>query len=327
VDDPGLNGLPGPELAEPAAPPVDLGRYRLLQVLSILFISLGLALPIGAVLANGDLLSSTNADLERVVGPVLLLVAGVLLLIIGLILNTVRSLIVRAPLPPNRYRGPAIFVLLLLALVVATIVAVPAAIGSDATAGLSLLLLTSTQIGLLAVVGGLIVLPRALEGLHLLPPHHLGRSILLGLGMAIPAWIGATLISALATLLLTRLGFKETPGAAELAVQQSDPTVILVAFLVVAPIAEELFFRGVVYNAWEREWGQRVALFGSAALFAVIHTSLFALAPIFALGIALALVYRSTRSLPASMALHAGFNAISVVIAFLVRLHLVKIPI
>jgi membrane protease YdiL (CAAX protease family) len=327
VDDPGLSGLPGPQPTEPATPRVDLGRYRLLQILSILFISLGLILPIGAVLVNGDLLSSTSADLERVVGPALVLLAGLLLLIIGLILNIVRSLIVRGGLPPERYRGPAIFVLLLLALVVATIVAIPAAIGSDTAAGLSLLLLTSTQIGLLAVTGGLVVLPRTLAGLHLLPPSHLGRSILLGFGLAIPAWIGATLISAIASGLLTAIGFKETPGAAELAVQQSDPTVILVAFLVVAPIAEELFFRGVVYNAWEREWGPRVALFGSASLFAVIHTSLFALAPIFALGIALALLYRSTRSLPASMAMHAGFNAISVVIAFLVRLHLVKIPI
>ena len=107
---------------------------------------------------------------------------------------------------------------------------------------------------------------------------------------------------------------------------RGDPTVILVAFLIVAPIAEEFFFRGVVYNIWERERGPRVALYGSAALFAAIHASIFALVPIFALGIGLALVYRRTRSLPASIAMHAGFNAISVGIALLDRLGVLRLP-
>jgi membrane protease YdiL (CAAX protease family) len=87
----------------------------------------------------------------------------------------------------------------------------------------------------------------------------------------------------------------------------------------VAPVAEEIFFRGVAYNAWERERGPWVAVLGSAALFAAIHGSLFAAVPIFALGVTLALLYRRTGSLAATIAMHAGFNAISVAIALLVR--------
>jgi membrane protease YdiL (CAAX protease family) len=102
--------------------------------------------------------------------------------------------------------------------------------------------------------------------------------------------------------------------------------VILVAFLLVAPAAEEVFFRGVVYNAWERERGPWVAVIGSAALFAAIHASLFAMVPIFALGVILALLYRSTGSLAATIALHAGFNAISVTIALLVRQGILTLP-
>ncbi|MEX1156278.1 MAG: CPBP family intramembrane glutamic endopeptidase [Chloroflexota bacterium] len=109
-------------------------------------------------------------------------------------------------------------------------------------------------------------------------------------------------------------------------VERGDPTVVLVAFVVVAPIAEELFFRGVAYNAWIRERGPRFALYGSAVLFALIHGSVFALVPIFALGIALALVYRRTGSLPAAMAMHAGFNAISVVLTLLVRQGILNLP-
>jgi membrane protease YdiL (CAAX protease family) len=82
----------------------------------------------------------------------------------------------------------------------------------------------------------------------------------------------------------------------------------------------------VVYNAWLRERGPRAAMYGSAALFAAIHTSLFSLVPIFALGVALALVYRRTGSLPATMAMHAGFNAISVSIALLARQGILPLP-
>ena len=81
----------------------------------------------------------------------------------------------------------------------------------------------------------------------------------------------------------------------------------------VAPIAEEIFFRGVAFNAWLREGGRRYAYIGSAALFAVIHVSLVSLVPIFMLGLALAWVYeRSGHTLLAPMAMHATVNGISV---------------
>jgi hypothetical protein len=77
---------------------------------------------------------------------------------------------------------------------------------------------------------------------------------------------------------------KEETGPLDAFLARGDATVILVAFLLVAPVAEEIFFRGVAYNAWERERGPWVAVIGSALLFAAIHGSLFAVVPIFALG-------------------------------------------
>ena len=172
----------------------------------------------------------------------------------------------------------------------------------------------------------LVVAPRALEGVRLVGRTGLGRSLLIGLGAAGPAWIGATLLGALVAYLLEALGLKEQAGPLEAFLERGDPTVILLAFLLVAPVAEELFFRGVAYNAWERERGPWVAVVGSAALFAAIHSSLFALVPIFALGVMLALLYRRTGSLAANIALHAGFNTISVVIALLVRQGILTLP-
>ena len=312
-----------------------LSRHRALQLISVVMISVGVVLPAVALVTAPDILSQdqTPESVQRLIGPLLLLVLGGLLLVVGLVLNAVRALIVRAALPPERYRGPAVFVLLLMAVILGTVVALGAGStalalfdGGELSVGGSLLLLTSTQIGLMVVTGGLVIAPRALEGLRLTGRIGLARSLLIGLGAAIPAWIGATLLGALAAFLLGALGLKEQAGPLDAFLERGDPTVILLAFLLVAPVAEELFFRGVAYNAWERERGPWVAVVGSALLFAAIHSSLFALVPIFALGVTLALLYRSTRSLAATIALHAGFNTISVVIALLVRQGMLTLP-
>jgi len=306
-----------------------------LQLISVVMITVGIVLPIVALATAPDILSQaqTPESVQRLIGPLLLLALGGLLLVVGLVLNAVRALIVRAALPPERYRGPAVFVLLLMAIILGTVLALgagPTALalfdGGELSVGGSLLLLTSTQIGLMVVTLALVVAPRALEGVRLVGRTGLGRSLLIGLGAAGPAWIGATLLGALVAYLLEALGLKEQAGPLEAFLERGDPTVILLAFLLVAPVAEELFFRGVAYNAWERERGPWVAVVGSAALFAAIHSSLFALVPIFALGVMLALLYRRTGSLAANIALHAGFNTISVVIALLVRQGILTLP-
>jgi membrane protease YdiL (CAAX protease family) len=294
----------------------------------------GLLIPTAVLLGNPDLLVSASIDdVEQLLGQLLLVALGGLLLLAGLVTNAVRAVIVRGQLPPERYRGPAVVVLLFLAVIVGTVVALGAGEtalalfdGGDLSVGGTLLLLTSTQIGLLAVTGALVVAPRALAGLRLRPPSGAARSMLIGLALAVPAWVAATVLAAVAAIGLEAIGFIQEAGVADSVLARGDPTVVLVAFIIVAPAAEELFFRGVVYNAWLRERGPRVALYGSAALFALIHTSLFAVVPIFALGVALALVYRRTSSLLAAMAMHAGFNAISVGITLLDRLGILSLP-
>ena len=292
-------------------------------------------LPIAALLTNPQLVSGdpTPETAQRLIGPLLLVALGGLSLIVGLVMNTVGALIVRAALPPGRYRGPAVLVLLTLAIILGAIVSLAAAStavaifnGGELSVGGTLVQLTSTQIGLLAVTGGLVVAPGTLVGLRFIPPARLWKGVAIGLALAIPAWVGVTLLADVVATALKALGLEQDTGIVDTVMRRGDPTVIVLAVVLVAPIAEELFFRGVVYNAWEREYGSRVAVFGSAALFAAIHGSLFLVAPIFVLGVALALVYRSTHSLPATMAMHAGFNALSVGITLLDRLGILALP-
>ncbi len=330
---------PRPDVAWNAELPLDpnqdpLNRLRALQVISVVLMAVGLVLPTAVIVANPELVSGdpTPEVAQRLIGPLLLVALGGLALVVGLVMNTVRALIVRAALPLGRYRGPAVLVLLLQAIIVGAIVSLVAAStalaifnGGELSVGGTLVQLTSTQIGLLAVTGGLVVAPRALAGLRLLPASRLWQTLAIGLALAIPAWVGVTLLANLSAAVLRALGVEQDTGIVDSVMQRGDPTVIVLAVVLVAPIAEELFFRGVVYNAWEREYGGRVAVLGSAALFALIHASLYLFVPIFALGVVLALVYRWTRSLPAVMVLHAGFNAVTVTLTLLDRLGILSL--
>jgi membrane protease YdiL (CAAX protease family) len=314
-------------------------RYRPLLVAALALI-IGGALLLAAVLVSGpgtlsDILADGGAAGARRAAALLgALLVGGLALVVGLVAHAARSVVVRASLPPSRYRGPSILVMLLIAVVAANLAIIPAARevgallgGGELSPFGTLAILTVTQLGLVGVAALYVAAPRALAGLRLLPERGLWRSMALGLLLAVPAWIGAQLIGLVVIRLLQLIGLEPDVGVAEQALANADPVVLVVALVLVAPIAEEVFFRGVVYNAWLREYGPRAAVIGSALLFAVIHASLFLVLPIIALGVALALLYRATGSLPATIALHAGFNGITVLLGLLVRYGVLDLPV
>jgi len=82
--------------------------------------------------------------------------------------------------------------------------------------------------------------------------------------------------------------------------------VFLAGAVIVAPIGEELFFRGYLLNLWIARWGTVGAVLASSIVFGLFHdyATLYA-AP---LGIILALVYLRYDSLWPGIALHALYN-------------------
>jgi len=103
----------------------------------------------------------------------------------------------------------------------------------------------------------------------------------------------------------------------------SIPTLgLLIVFaVVVAPIFEELLFRGFAYPALKERVGTVGALLLVSALFALMHAHVASAAPLFALGLALVFAYEYTGSIVAPMALHALFNATNVATLLYVRAH------
>ncbi len=83
---------------------------------------------------------------------------------------------------------------------------------------------------------------------------------------------------------------------------------------VVAPFFEETFFRGFLFQGFSRSWGIPVGALVSAAVFALSHQQFDIFVPLFALGLALAWVYWVTHSLWGSIALHAVYNGIAVLV-------------
>jgi len=82
--------------------------------------------------------------------------------------------------------------------------------------------------------------------------------------------------------------------------------------VVMAPLFEEIFFRGFLFRGFSSSWGWVAGACVSAALFGIAHLQIDVFVPLFALGFALAWVYKRTGSLWTSIAFHALFNGLSV---------------
>jgi membrane protease YdiL (CAAX protease family) len=91
---------------------------------------------------------------------------------------------------------------------------------------------------------------------------------------------------------------------------------VLVAVL--APVAEEIFFRGMIFRALWNGWGLWPAAIFSGLLFGALHIDstttdrLLQVVPLAVLGISFALLYSWTGTLYSTIALHATNNAIAV---------------
>ncbi|NLG51555.1 MAG: CPBP family intramembrane metalloprotease [Chloroflexi bacterium] len=80
---------------------------------------------------------------------------------------------------------------------------------------------------------------------------------------------------------------------------------------VVAPVAEEIFFRGFLYAGMRNRWGVGWGLVVSSVVFALVHVTPGVLPAIFAIGLVLAYLYERTESLWPSIILHALVNALA----------------
>jgi len=78
--------------------------------------------------------------------------------------------------------------------------------------------------------------------------------------------------------------------------------------IIVAPLAEELFFRGFLYGALKRLMQPWVAMMAVGMLFGLMHSPLAATVPMFLFGMMLCYIYEKTGRLIIPITIHVLFN-------------------
>jgi membrane protease YdiL (CAAX protease family) len=100
------------------------------------------------------------------------------------------------------------------------------------------------------------------------------------------------------------------PHQAEMARASTGVEVIrsFVLPVLVAPLLEELVFRGFLYRAWEKQWGWLASMALTSTLFACYHPNFL---PSFTASLLYVALYRRTGTLWAPIVAHAAFNGAS----------------
>lgn len=148
-------------------------------------------------------------------------------------------------------------------------------------------------------------------------------------------WKRAALLGGIATLLFLPVGWglQIAIGRAlqkyevDVSVQQAvealenssgwpDGIALGVVVIVLAPVAEEVLFRGILYPFIKQLGFPRIALWSTSLIFAAIHVNLVAFLPLLVLSLVLTALYEHTRNLVAPIIAHALFNAVNFVMLF-----------
>ncbi|HMN28216.1 MAG TPA: type II CAAX endopeptidase family protein [Caldilineaceae bacterium] len=131
--------------------------------------------------------------------------------------------------------------------------------------------------------------------------------------------MGMALINTLLVPLVTGAEFENPQVDAitgGLSMDVGDLLLLLLLIAVIAPIAEELFFRGMVYPVMREHWRPTWAIILNAALFSLVHFIPILLPGLFLVGLILAWVRERSGSLIPGILLHMAQNGLVVLALF-----------
>jgi membrane protease YdiL (CAAX protease family) len=266
-------------------------------------------------------------------GARFLLIAGIGVLTCAFVAAAAHQAAMRAGRPAEAYRGPSPVVVLVAATGI-TSVAVAAAgalalIDLSSTSGVFASLLASA-IAYAGLVWALVVRTGVLGWAEMGWPvrgpgsaARYARDAAAAIGIVVPTYLASAFLGGMLALALgVRL---ESPLPAPSSTGELLLTILGAAL--VAPIGEELFFRGFALTAWWRDLGAPAALARSTIFFAVVHVlnvssasadeflrlALLQFAVILPVGYVLGWLF-IRRGMVAAVAGHMSFNGIALVL-------------
>lgn len=143
------------------------------------------------------------------------------------------------------------------------------------------------------------------------PTWTVAMPVLLGTLFILPAF-GLHFLS---QLIIVQLGGEPTAQQAvqmvSAAKNQAEIILQIISVVLLAPMAEELLFRGVVYTSLKQAGHPVSAVLVSSLIFAAVHGSFALMLPLTVLAVVLVWLYEKTGSIIAPIIMHATFNAIN----------------
>ncbi len=142
------------------------------------------------------------------------------------------------------------------------------------------------------------------------------ESLAIGCGLI----FGAYILIFIHNLLL--LAFDIAPQGELLAelFEQENIGILIFTGVILAPVIEEIFFRGFVYSGLLKEYNWKVAALISSFLFALAHMQLVALIPTFLMGLVLTYLYHRSKSIWPGIILHLLVNSFAFSTVYLMSL-------
>jgi len=149
---------------------------------------------------------------------------------------------------------------------------------------------------------------------------HPGQSLLIGIGVGVLVVYPVLLLNDLCFQLFERLTLHPQVQPAVEILRHTETlfsrAVSGVATVFLAPIGEEVVFRGILYPWAKRRISPAIALWGTAIVFGAIHFNLSSFIPLTILALILVWLYEFTGNLLAPIAVHVVFNGTNFIALF-----------
>ncbi len=139
-----------------------------------------------------------------------------------------------------------------------------------------------------------------------------GRMVGLGCGLMILS----SIFNLFYSLFLALFGLQAQVDLAPIFAELSSPWWLLAGGVIIAPVVEEVFFRGFVFAGLRQRYDWKKAALISSALFAVIHVTPTTMIPIFILGLIFAYLYHRSDSIWPAILMHVSTNALALGLAY-----------
>lgn len=190
---------------------------------------------------------------------------------------------------------------------------------ADAEGTIGLFAVVATLVIQLAIFG-LALLPLAFSRTPLSAMWGPARRSVLYTGLGLVLGVAVTVVVFIVNAVLIGVFGDSTPVEQSLLPNPSDSVgvvvVLAILVVVVAPVTEEILFRGVLFASLRRHIGVHLAALLSGVIFAVVHIEVLASQP-FGLGgltlagVLLAYAFHYTKSLRVAIVMHAVYNGVA----------------